>query len=116
MVEIIAIVKRSAAAATRHELARIDCGGYSQWPVLGRGRQGGLQNERGEATLPFLPKVLFSIVVEDEQRDETVEAIIRANQTGQYGDGKIFVMDVPESRRISSGERCGAQATQEACR
>ena len=104
MREILAIVKRSQAAATRRELARIGCGGYTQWPVLGRGRQRGLRNQHGHETMPFLPKLLFSLVVEEAHAAETIEAIIRANQTGGYGDGKIFVLGVSESCRISTGD------------
>jgi len=51
--------------------------------------------------MAFLPRVLFKAVVEDEQCDETVEAIMRANQTGEFGDGRIFVSHVGESYRIS---------------
>ena len=104
MREILAIVKRGQAAATRRELSRIGCGGYTQWPVLGRGRQRGLRNQHGHETLPFLPKLLFSLVVEEAHAAETIEAFIRANQTGGYGDGKIFVLEVCESYRISTGE------------
>lgn len=103
MREILAIVKRNQAAATRRELARVGCGGYTQWPVLGRGRQRGLRNQHGHETMPFLPKVLFNLMVDEEHTSETIEAILRANQTGQYGDGKIFVLEVSESYRISTG-------------
>ena len=104
MREILAIVKRSHAAATRRELARAGCNGYTQWPVLGRGRQRGLRNQHGHETLPFLPKILFSLVVEEVHVMETIEAVIRANQTGGYGDGKVFVLEVGESYRISTGD------------
>ena len=105
MVEIIAIVRRSNAAATKAELAEIGCAGYSHLMVLGRGRERGLRHANGSAAVPFLPKVLFQLIVEDERADETIEAIIRANQTGEYGDGKIFVFKVEESYRISTDEQ-----------
>ena len=105
MVEILAVVKRSQATATKAELARIGCAGYSQWSVLGRGKQRGLRNHNGHETVPFLPKVLFNLMVDEAQEAETVEALMRANQTGQYGDGKIFVLEVDAHYRISTGER-----------
>lgn len=105
MVEIIAIIRRKHAAATKEELSRIGCKGSTAFPVLGRGRQRGLRGEPGGEGLAFLPKVLFDLVIEDEQAQETIEAIIRANQTGQYGDGKIFVMGGLDAYRISTGER-----------
>ena len=105
MVEIIAIVRRKQAAATKEELVRIGCKGYTAFPVLGRGRQRGLQSEPGGKGLAFLPKILVDLVVEDAQAQETIEALIRANQTGHYGDGKIFVIETADAYRISTGER-----------
>ena len=105
MVEIIAIIRRKKASATKEELGRIGCLGYSVVPVLGRGRQRGLRGEPGSEGLAFLPKVLFDLVVEDAQAQETIEALIRANQTGQYGDGKLFVIEMATAYRISTGER-----------
>ena len=104
MVELIAIIRRKHAAATKEELARIGCQGYTAFPVLGRGRQRGLRSEPGVEGFAFLPKVRFTVVVEDEQARETIEAVIRANQTGQYGDGKIFVIETADAYRISTGE------------
>jgi nitrogen regulatory protein PII len=50
----------------------------------------------------FLPRLLFSIMVEDAAVQPTLEALIRANQTGEYGDGRIFVMPLSEAYRISA--------------
>ena len=108
MVEIIAIVRRNRATATKAELARSGCAGYSVFPVLGRGRQRGLHVQTGQEGVPFLPKVLFTLIVDEAQAQETIEAIIRANQTGEFGDGKLFVVDVQGAYRISTGECEGA--------
>lgn len=105
MTEIIAIVRRNRAFATAQELVRTGCLGYSRFAVLGRGRQQGLQDHAGDEGVTLLPKVLFELIVEDERVGEMVEAIIRANQTGQYGDGRIFLRDVADAYRISSGAR-----------
>ena len=110
MVEIIAIIRRKHASATKEELSRIGCTGYTAFSVLGRGRQHGLRGEPGSAGLAFLPKVLFDLLIEDAQAQETIEALIRANQTGQYGDGKLFVIEMAEAYRISTGERAGRAA------
>lgn len=105
MVELIAIIRRARAAATKEELARTGCPGYSQWTVLGRGRQRGLHDGEGGAALPFLPKTLIHVVAENAQAAEIVEAVIRANQTGQFGDGRIFVVELTGAYRISTGAR-----------
>jgi len=105
MVELIAIIRRKKASAMKEELAQIGCPGYSVFPVLGRGRQRGLRGAQRQDGLAFLPKMLFDLVVEDAQAQEAIEAIIRANQTGEFGDGKIFVIEVSCAYRISTGER-----------
>jgi nitrogen regulatory protein PII len=110
MVELIAIIRRKKASATKEELARIGCPGYSVFPVLGRGRQRGLKGESGGEGFAFLPKVLFDLVVEQEHAQEMIEAIIRANQTGEFGDGKIFVIEAAETYRISTGLPAEASA------
>ncbi|MBI4354708.1 MAG: P-II family nitrogen regulator [Candidatus Omnitrophica bacterium] len=104
MVELMAIVRRDRAIATKAELARIGCAGYSWFPVLGRGRQRGLQGDQALPGFSFLPKALFIVIVEKAQTDETIEAIIRANQTGEFGDGKLFVLETREAYRVSTGE------------
>ena len=103
MVELLAIIRRKRAAATKEELSRIGCAGYAAFSVFGRGKQRGLRGGPGGEGLAFLPKRLFKIVVEDEQAQETIEAIIRANQTGEFGDGKIFVIEAAAAYRISTG-------------
>ena len=105
MVELIAIVRRKKDSATKEELTRIGCPGYSVFPVLGRGRQRGLRGAQGNEGPAFLPKALFDLIVEESQVQETIEALIRANQTGEFGDGKIFVIEMAEAYRLSTGER-----------
>jgi nitrogen regulatory protein P-II 1 len=43
--------------------------------------------------------------VPDERVEEVIGAIIEAAQTGEIGDGKIFIADVAEVVRIRTGER-----------
>ncbi len=74
--------------------------------VRGFGRQKG-QTEvyRGaKYTVDFLPKLRLVAVVEDEQVDKVVETLIAAAQTGQIGDGKIFITSVERVIRIRTGE------------
>jgi nitrogen regulatory protein PII len=103
MTEIVAVVRRSKAVDTRKELERADAPGWTSFPVLGRGRQRGLKTAAESAGVPFLAKVLFSIVVEDDQVDPIIEAITRANQTGEFGDGRIWTVDLGRVLRISEG-------------
>ena len=59
----------------------------------------------------YLPKRLLSWIVEDTQVEPLTRTLIEANQTGQLGDGKIFVLPVEETIRIRTGER-GVEAIQ----
>ena len=72
--------------------------------VVGRGKQRGIKI--GEITYDELPKVLLLTVVNDEEKDFVIKAIIRAARTGDkgaFGDGKIFITPVDEVYTISSG-------------
>ena len=51
-----------------------------------------------------IERILISIVVRDRNAERTVEAIIKAAQTGEIGDGRIFVIPVLDAVRIRSGE------------
>jgi len=75
--------------------------------VKGFGRQKGhTELYRGaEYVVDFLPKVKIEVVLEDDQVERAVEAIMQAARTGRIGDGKIFVNPVEEVIRIRTGEK-----------
>jgi len=56
----------------------------------------------------FLPKIKLEVVIEDDQAQPVIDAIIGAANTGKIGDGKIFVLPLEEAVRIRTGERGGA--------
>src|SRR5262245_7219972 len=83
--------------------------------VRGCGRQRGYTEVyRGtEFQVRLLPKLKIEIAVNDAFVEATVEAIVhaaRTAETGQIGDGKIFVLPLDDCVRIRTGER-GGQAT-----
>lgn len=59
-------------------------------------------------TINLLKKVKVEIAVNDEFVERTVEAIIKGARTGTIGDGKIFILDLPDAIRIRTGERGSA--------
>jgi nitrogen regulatory protein P-II 2 len=75
--------------------------------VVGRGRQKGVaevyrgHKEKGS----LLRKVKLEIAVNEAFVEPTIKAITEGARTGQIGDGKIFVIDLPECVRIRTGER-----------
>ena len=48
---------------------------------------------------------MISIVVRDKNTEKTVQAIIKAAQTGEIGDGRIFVIPIEDAIRIRTAER-----------
>ena len=77
--------------------------------ALGCGEQHGYaESYRGikfEVTL--LKKVRLEIAVNEDFVEKTIDAICEGAKTGQIGDGKIFVVDLPECVRIRTGQRGG---------
>ena len=80
--------------------------GLSVIEVKGFGRQKGhTELYRGaEYIVDFLPKVKIEVVLDDDQVDEAIEAIIDAAKTDKIGDGKIFVSHIEQAIRIRTGE------------
>lgn len=52
-----------------------------------------------------VPHIKLEVVCRDEQVEQVVEVIRREAHTGLRGDGKIYVLEVVDAIRISSGER-----------
>ena len=95
------------------KMALTDCGvaGMTVTEVKGFGRQKGhTEMYRGtEYAIDFVPKVKVEVVCTDESVQTVVDTIIKVAQTGQMGDGKIFVVDLEDTIRIRTGEK-GAEA------
>lgn len=79
--------------------------------VLGCGAQKGYSaTYRGTVLeVNLLKKVRIEIAVNEDFVEPTIEAIIKGARVGEIGDGKIFVLDLPECIRIRTGER-GSEA------
>lgn len=75
--------------------------------VHGCGNQHGWKEHyRGtEVLLNIVPKVKIEVVVEDDEADGVIDAVMASARTGEVGDGKIFVSPVEEVIRIRTGER-----------
>jgi nitrogen regulatory protein P-II 1 len=103
---IEAIIRPSKLDEVKEALDDVGVTGMTVTEVRGFGRTGGRKEiYRGSAyVVDFVTKVKLEIVVADGQTEDILEAIVRAAKTGKIGDGKIFVMNVPEAIRIRTGE------------
>ncbi len=106
MKRIIAIVRPEKLEPLKDALFEADVSGMTISQVSGCGNQHGWKEYfRGtEVLLNMVPKVKFEIVVDDDRVDELVEVIQQAAQTGEVGDGKIFISAVEQVIRIRTGE------------
>jgi nitrogen regulatory protein P-II 1 len=111
MKKIEAIIKPFKLDEVKDALHEVGIKGLTVTEAKGFGRQRGhTELYRGaEYVVDFLPKVKIEVVLEDDQVDRAVEAIMQAARTGRIGDGKIFVNPVEEVIRIRTGEK-GAEA------
>lgn len=107
MKKIEAIVKPFKLEKIKDELEILKKLGMTVTEVKGFGQQKGhTELYRGaEYQINFVPKVKIELVVEDEDVESVVEAIISAAKTGKVGDGKIFVSPIEDVIRIRTGER-----------
>ena len=106
MKKIEAIIKPFKLDEVKEALQEIGVQGLSVIEVKGFGRQKGhTELYRGaEYVVDFLPKVKIEVVLQDDQLDNAIEAIVDAAKTDKIGDGKIFVTSVEQAIRIRTGE------------
>ncbi len=111
MKKIEAIVRPEKLNAVREILDAKGFSGMTATEVKGRGRQKGvaLQWRAGDYRVEFLPKVKLEIVVDDDNAETVIDLICDTVQTGEAGDGKIFVYPVEDVVRVRTKERgCNA--------
>lgn len=106
MKKIEAIIKPFKLDEVKEALQDTGIQGLSVIEVKGFGRQKGhTELYRGaEYVVDFLPKVKIEVVLDDDQVDTAIEAIVDAAKTDKIGDGKIFVSPVEQAIRIRTGE------------
>lgn len=107
MKRIEAFIRVNKLEDVKQALEDAGISGLSCGQVRGYGRQMGRTDKYRGSTyaVNLLPKMHVEVVVKDEDLEEAIEAIISSTQTGEIGDGKIFVTEVLDAIRIRTGER-----------
>ena len=103
---VMAIIKPFKLDEVREALTAVGIQGLTVTEVKGYGRQKGhTETYRGtEYAVDFVPKVKLEVAVGEDKLQTVVDTIIRTAQTGQIGDGKIFVTELRDTIRIRTGE------------
>ena len=134
MKEITAVIRRDKLPETKKVLVDLGYPSLTIQSVEGRGKQRGAMCAEMDSEMPdsfctgvklkptpssyaldhtlpkvalFVPKRLLTIVVPDDVVSTVVKSIIRINQTGKAGDGKIFVSPIDGALRVRTGEMNG---------
>ncbi|HOJ98511.1 MAG TPA: P-II family nitrogen regulator [Termitinemataceae bacterium] len=126
MKEVLAIIRMNMMNKTKQALSDAGISSFTARECVGRGKGivdysilKGAEKGYDEAisqlgmSHPLVPKRWLSIVVPDKLVSKTVETIIKTNQMGKAGDGKIFILPVMEAYRIRTAEQ-GDQVLDEA--
>ncbi|UJL47626.1 P-II family nitrogen regulator [Virgibacillus sp. NKC19-16] len=107
MKKIEAIIRPEKFQSLRNALSAIGIGGLTVTEAAGTGKQKGQTGMfRGTSyQIQLLSKIKVEMVVEETQAEQIVELIIVNCNTGNIGDGKIFIYPIEEIVRIRTGER-----------
>lgn len=106
MKKIEAIIRHYKLDDVKAALVESGFHGLTVTEIRGFGRQKGhTETYRGtEYAVDFVPKLKVEVVASSEAVSKVLDLIISAAQTGQIGDGKIFVSEICEAVRIRTGE------------
>ena len=106
MKKIEAIIRHFKLEDVKNALSEHGIRGMTITEVRGFGRQKGhTEMYRGtEYAVDFVPKVKIEVVAPDDGVQKVIDTIMQSAQTGQIGDGKIFVLSLDETVRIRTGE------------
>ena len=103
---ITAVIKPFKLDEVREALLSVGVTGLTVTDVKGYGRQKGhTELYRGsEYEVDLLPKTKIDIAVSNEQCEAVIDAITKAANTNNIGDGKIFVFGLDQLVRIRTGD------------
>ena len=103
---ITAVIKPFKLDEVREALLSVGVTGLTVTDVKGYGRQKGhTELYRGsEYEVDLLPKTKIDVAVSDDKYDEVLEAVTKAANTSNIGDGKIFVFELDQLIHIRTGD------------
>jgi len=121
MREIMCFIRPNKVNETKRALAEHGFPAFTCRKCLGRGKKSidpdVLNTVLATGELPLSPvgenlteatrliaKRFFTLIVDDDDVEKAVKAIIAVNQTGNPGDGKIFILPITETYSVRTGE------------
>ncbi len=134
MKEMTVVIRRDKLPETKRALEELGHPSMTIQSVDGRGRQKGSMCDYADEEMPesfcpavklkatssayalehtlpkvalYVPKRMLTIIVPDDVVTKVAKSIIKVNQTGKRGDGKIFISPIENALRIRTGETDG---------
>ena len=106
MNEILAIIRLNKVSETKEALLKAGFPAFTCKKALGKGKEPVKYklSDNKENDSELIPKRAFTLIVNEKDTDTVVKVIMDTNYSGNHGDGKIFVMPVLESYKVSNGE------------
>ena len=103
---VVAVIQPFKLEEVREALSKIGVQGITATEVKGHGRQSGhTETYRGaEYKVSFVSKVKIELAIDASMVDNVVDTIRASGQSGQIGDGKIFIFAMEQALRIRTGE------------
>lgn len=103
---VMAIIRPERLQCVKDALKDVGINGMTITHVTGRGEQMGLKftNRVGEFVIDEIEKVKVEVVIEDTDLDKVIQTIRKSSETGNPGDGRIFIIPVEQSIRIRTAE------------
>lgn len=108
---LVIIIRHEKYRETRKALEDVEFVSYSSRDILGRGNIGSslevkkkTDDKDTQGSLLYSRKMI-EICVVDKDVDQVVDIIIRVNQSGHHGDGKIFVLPLKDAYRVRTAEK-----------
>jgi len=103
---VTAVVKPHRWEEVRRALKTFGVTGMTVTEASGYGRQKGhTEVYRGaEYDVALVPKVRLELLVDDDDVADVVGIVVKTAQTGEIGDGKVWVSPVDSVVRVRTGE------------
>ncbi len=103
---VVAVIQPTKLPDVKKALLEADVRKMTVTNVIGCGQQGGYtESYRGSVIeINLMKKIRIEIAVNENFVNPTINAIIKGARTGNIGDGKIFILELPQCIRIRTGE------------
>ena len=103
---IFAIIRPEKVYEVNKILSDAGFGASTKWSVSGRGKQNGIQV--GDIIYDEMSKNVLMVACDDEDKNEIIDIIMdtaKTGESGNSGDGRIFVLPIEEGYTISSSSK-----------